>query len=88
MGSGQLLFFVILPYQMLLSVLGQPSIGCFVVGECMDSLTIGGTSISQGDLQCPEYCTTVNGSNYFSCDPQNSVSVMNTFFQEVLPFYV
>ena len=82
MRLTQLLFFVIWQFQMQNSVFGQSSIGCFVRGECMESLTIGGTSTPQGDLQCLEYCTTVDGSSYFSYDPQNSVSIIDHFFCE------
>ncbi len=80
MRSSQLLFLVILQSQMLISVSGQTSIGCFVQGECIGSLNVGGASSPQGELQCLEYCTTVEGSKYFSYDPQNPVSMVDHVF--------
>ncbi len=72
-------FFVALQCHMLVRVWGQSSIGCFVQGECMSSVYLDVTSTPQGDLQCLEYCAGVEGSNYFTYDLQNSVSITNHF---------
>ncbi len=77
MRSWQLLFFVVMQSQMLISVWGQESIGCFVQGECVDSLYVGETPAPFGPLQCLEYCTGIEGSNHFSYDPRNPVSINN-----------
>ncbi len=79
MRSTQLLFFVVLQSQMLISVWGQQSIGCFVQGECTNSLYLIETSTPQGALQCLEYCTGVEGTNYFSYQSQDSVSMVHQF---------
>ncbi len=42
----------------------------------MNSLYLDYDNIPQGDLQCLEHCTTVEGSKYFSYDPRNSVSMV------------
>ena len=69
---------------MLTRVWGQPSIGCFVEGKCTQSLYLEEHSTPGGELECLEYCTTVEGSNYFSYDPDTTVSMVDHFFGKSL----
>ncbi len=80
MTSSLLLFFVAFQSQLLISVLGQESIGCFMDGECVGSVYLDEFSTPLGDLECLEYCAGVEGSDYFSYDPQTSVSINNHFY--------
>ncbi len=81
MLSWQLLFFLALQSQVLIIVWGQESIGCFVQGECTDSLYLIETSTPQGELQCLEYCTGVEGSSHFTYKSgDESVSMAGDFF--------
>ena len=76
------MFLVILHSQMLISVLGQIPIGCFVPGECTNSLYLAETSTPLGELQCLEYCAKVEGSNYFTYEAgDDSVSMAGNFFE-------
>ncbi len=79
MRPDWLLFLVVLQSQTLISVLGQPSIGCFEEGECMRSLYVGDASTPQGELECLEHCAGVEDSNYFTYDSRDSVSMVDPF---------
>ncbi len=49
--------------------------GCFVEGKCANSQYLDVTSTPGGELECLNYCASVEGSNYFSYDSGSFVSI-------------
>ncbi len=75
MRSSQLFFLLVLPFQMQISVSGQPSADCFVQGKCTESLYLHIKPKLQRELECLEHCGTVGGSSYFTYDSETEVLV-------------
>ncbi len=78
-----LLFSAVLQSQMLISVWGQPSIGCFVEGKCLASGYTDQSTRSGGELKCLEHCVTIEDSNYFSYDLETAVSMVIISLEKV-----